>query len=101
MVESLFWNDIEIYYCNHHLMLRMEQEIILEMSRLLDKTGLENVIPDIALLSENSDHLMESALISLKSLTARYDKSEALQQVQWLMNTYNIQIDELMERITT
>lgn len=38
-------------------------------------------------------------MINLKNLNARYEKPEALTQVQWLMDTYNIQIDELIERI--
>jgi hypothetical protein len=77
----------------------MEQEIILEMSKLLEKTGIENVIP-VSGASGDQQQILETALINLKSLNARYEKSEALSQVQWLMNNYNIQIDELMERIS-
>jgi hypothetical protein len=76
----------------------MEQEIILEMSRLLGKSGLGHVMPG-STTQENSEQLIETALINLRSLAARYDKNEALDQVQWLMNTYNIQIEELMDRI--
>ena len=76
---------------------RMEHEILFEMSKLLEKTGLDNPIPTIS--SANTDQLMETVLINLKSLNARYEKSDALNQVEWLMNTYNIQIDELIERI--
>lgn len=74
----------------------MEQEIIAEMSNLLEKTGMENVIPQ---LSRDDNNQLETTLINLKSLNARYEKSEAINQVQWLMTHYNIQIDELMERI--
>ena len=77
----------------------MEQEIILEMSRLLEKTGIENITPMFPAPAEAKDKALETILINVKSLHARYEKSEALNQVQWLMNTYNIQIDELMERI--
>ena len=77
----------------------MEQEIIQQMSRLLEKTGMENVIPSS--LSADNNQFLETTLINLKSLNARYEKSEAINQVQWLMNTYNIQIDELIERITS
>lgn len=77
----------------------MEHEIILEISRLLEKTGLEDLIPTTPSPAGNQDQLMEATLINLKNLNARYEKSEALNQVQWLMNHYNIQIDELMERI--
>lgn len=75
----------------------MEHEILFEMSKLLEKTGLDNPISGIA--SANTDQLMETVLINLKSLNARYEKGDALNQVEWLMNTYNIQIDELIERI--
>lgn len=76
----------------------MEHEIVLEMSKLLEKTGIDSAIP-LSAYSGNADQLMETALINLKSMNARYEKGEALNQVQWLMNTYNIQIDELIERI--
>jgi len=76
----------------------MEREIISEMSRLLEKTGIEYVIPPAS--AENKQSL-EATLINLKSLNARYEKDEAISQVQWLMNTYNIQIDELMDRISS
>ena len=75
----------------------MEREILLEMSKLLEKTGMEHVLPP--LLPENNSQFSETTLINLKNLNARYEKSEAINQVQWLMNHYNIQIDELMERI--
>lgn len=73
----------------------MEHDIIVEISRLLEKTGLEGLVPT----PSNSDQILESALIDLRNLNARYDKEEALNQVQWLMENYNIQIDELIERI--
>jgi hypothetical protein len=98
---GLLPDGIEILSNDNHQIKTMEQEIILEMARLLEKTGLDNVIPVISSSSEHKDQLLENALINLKGLNARYEKSDALNQVQWLMNTYNIQIDELMERIGT
>ena len=77
----------------------MEREIILEMSKLLEKTGIDNLGAVVA-PSEKMEQALETALINLKSLNARYEKNEALNQVQWLMNNYNIQIDELLERIS-
>ena len=77
----------------------MEQEIILEMCKLLEKTGIDTVIP-VSPASGNQQQMLETTLINLKSLNARYEKSEALNQVQWLMDNYNIQIDELIERIS-
>ena len=77
----------------------MEREIILEMSKLLEKTGIDGITPLVP-ASGGANQTLESTLINLKSLNARYEKSEALNQVQWLMNNYNIQIDELIERIS-
>ena len=78
---------------------RMEHEIILEMAKLLEKTGIDNVLPASPAAS-HQQQILETALINLKSLNARYEKGEALNQVQWLMDNYNIQIDELIERIS-
>ena len=77
----------------------MEHEIIPEISKLLEKTGLEGLMPLDSFASANSEQMKETVLINVKSFNARYDKEEALNQVQWLMDKYNIQIDELMERI--
>lgn len=76
----------------------MEREIILEMMKLLEKTGHGNITFDM-LPGEEKSQVLESILMNIKALNARYDKGEALTQLQWLMNNYNIQIDELMERI--
>lgn len=77
----------------------MEHEILVEMSRLLEKTGMDNVIPIVPASTGNEAQFLETTLVNIKSFNARYEKAEALNQVQWLMHTYNIQIDELMERI--
>lgn len=79
----------------------MEHEILLQMSQLLEKTGMENVIPVIPPATANTEQFLETTLINLKNVNARYEKTEALNQVEWLMHTYNIQIDELMERIVS
>lgn len=60
---------------------------------------MENVIPVIP-SAKDQERFLETTLINLKNLNARYEKSEAITQVQWLMDNYNIQIDELIERIT-
>jgi len=77
----------------------MEHEILMEMSRLLEKTGMENVIPVVPEATADKTEFIETTLINLKNVNARYEKSDALSQIRWLMDTYNIQIDELMERI--
>ena len=76
----------------------MDHEILVEMSRLLEKTGLDNVI-SVSPGQLDNDKFLETTLTDLKTVNARYEKNEALNQVQWLMEKYNIQIDELMERI--
>lgn len=58
------------------------------MARLLEKTGIRTTAS-----------VLETALINIKNINARYEKSEALNQVAWLMTTYKIQIDALMERM--
>lgn len=75
----------------------VENDVIFEMAKLFGKMGIEDVIPSGS--SVDKDQLLETAMINLKNLNARYEKPDALTQVQWLMDTYNIQIDELIERI--
>lgn len=79
----------------------MEHEILLQMSQLLEKTGMENVIPVVPATTTDTEQFLETTLINLKNVNARYEKMEALNQIEWLMSTYNIQIDELMERISS
>lgn len=76
----------------------MERDIILEMSKLLEKTGLEDIVPA---WPADSAKALETALANLKNCNARYEKGEAITQVKWLMDAYNIQIDELIERISS
>jgi hypothetical protein len=79
----------------------MEHDIIIEMAKLLEKSGIENATLFDTSSAENNSKNLETSWINIKALNARYDKSEALNQVQWLMNKYNIQIDELMEGISS
>jgi hypothetical protein len=76
----------------------IEQEIIHEMTQLLEKTAVESFAPVITEEATDS-HTLEPFLINLKAINARYDKSDAIVQVNSLMEKYNIQIDELMEII--
>lgn len=78
----------------------MENEIINEVSKLLEKTGLDYIVAVTPAGDADRKQFLETTLVNLKSLNAGYEKNEALNQVQWLMNHYNIQIDELMERIS-
>jgi hypothetical protein len=65
----------------------MEEEIIQTMSRLLEKTGIEDAMPSISASVGNKTQFLETSLINLKSLYARYEKGDALDQIKWLMNT--------------
>ena len=74
------------------------QAIVQEMTQLLEKTAVESfapVIVDPATDIQNE----EAILINLKTINARYDKHEAIAHVQALMDKYNIQIDELLEKV--
>lgn len=79
----------------------MEKEILQEIGKLCEKTGLDDLAPLNFSGNGEADNDLETTLIYLKSINARYEKSDALNQVHWLMNRYNIQIDELVERITS
>jgi hypothetical protein len=73
------------------------EEIIHEMTQLLEKMAVESFAPVITAADSDSS---EAALINLKAINARYDKQEAIAHVKALMDKYNIQIDELLEQIS-
>ena len=73
----------------------INQQIIEEMTQLLEKMAVESFVPDTASGAEGA----QAFLITLKGMNARYDKQEALAQVQALLRKYNIQVDELLEQI--
>ena len=78
----------------------MIREILIEMTKLLETTGLLSSSDIDVQIPENETQMLETLWIDVKAINARYDKGEAFTQVRWLMNQYNIQIDELIERIT-
>src|SRR5688500_17690064 len=80
------------------IQLSIEQEIIQEMTHLMEKTGIESFATVIADASSD-EQTQEATLINLKTINSRYDKNEAIVQVRTLMEKYNIQIDELIEQI--
>lgn len=86
------------YIFTHMETENINQSIIQETIQLLDKTAVESVIPVIVVGAPDANN-QEALLISLKSINARYDKQDAIAQVQGLMQRYNIQIDELMDLI--
>jgi hypothetical protein len=74
------------------------QAIVQEMTQLLEKTAVESFAP-VIVDSPTDIKNDEAILINLKTLNARYDKHEAIAHVQALMEKYNIQIDELLEKV--
>jgi hypothetical protein len=76
----------------------IEKEIINEMALLLEKVGVEDVLP-LSVEPSIDSTLEETTLINIKGINARYDKSDAVVQVRTLMEKYNIQLDELEEHI--
>jgi hypothetical protein len=78
--------------------MNIEKNIIHEMILLLEHTAMESLAPVIT--QEVADEkMLETILINLKAINARYDKNDAIAQVHSLMEKYNIQIDELIEHI--
>jgi hypothetical protein len=72
------------------------QDIINEMTQLLEKMAVESFVP---VITAADMHDAEAVLINLKAINARYDKHEAVTHMKALMEKYNIQIDELLEQI--
>jgi hypothetical protein len=77
---------------------KAEAEILQEMSLLLEKMAVDSFVP-VLTDSDTAMQHAEAVLLNLKSINARYDKHEAITQVQALMERYNIQIDELLEQV--
>jgi hypothetical protein len=72
----------------------IDKEIVKQFSQILEKAGIENVVPT----PDDEVTEMETVLINLKALNAKYDKNEAIHQIRCLMDKYNIQLDQLIDR---
>jgi hypothetical protein len=73
-----------------------EHELLEEMMRLLEKMGFDSLslpVPDAL----EDEHVLESALIYVRILNARFDKHEATQHIKTLMEKYNIRPEDLQE----
>jgi hypothetical protein len=83
-----------------HSEKNIEHEILHEVMSLMEKTGFESFT---AVTTSETDSMpsLEATLVNIKSLCARYDKQDALIQVRTLMEKYNIQLDELVENISS
>jgi hypothetical protein len=75
----------------------IEQEIVRQVIELLDKSGFESIAPVLSSFEKDSNEFIDTILINLKLLNAKYDKNEALYQIKCLMDKYNIQLDELID----
>lgn len=72
-------------------------ELVVELIELLEKSGHESYrIPDPDMIRKNQSGTIESMLITVRNLNAKYDKQEAIAQIKSLMHRYNIQADELV-----
>ncbi|RAW00114.1 hypothetical protein [Pseudochryseolinea flava] len=78
----------------------IEHEILHEVMNLMEKTGFESFTA-VTTSETDSAPSMEATLVNIKSLSARYDKQDAVIQVRALMEKYNIQLDELVENISS
>jgi hypothetical protein len=79
--------------------LTMEQEIVRQMLDVMEKSGMESIAPVLSPADQKeSADFIETILINLKTLNAKYDKNEAIQQIRCLLDKYNIQIDQLLDK---
>ena len=79
-------------------MKHVERDIIIEMTKLLEKMAVESFVPVVSGTGRNV-YDQEAVLINLKAINAKYDKHEAVEHVRALRQKYNIQIDELLEQL--
>ena len=73
------------------------REVLAQLNQLLERSGFESMTLSVPVDQDQSD-VLESALVNLKTLNAKYDKHEAIQQIRCLMDKYNIQLDQLIDR---
>ncbi|HYF69583.1 MAG TPA: hypothetical protein VD884_15665 [Ohtaekwangia sp.] len=75
----------------------VEHEILEEVMKLLEKAAFDAIAPMPSSMENSESHSLESSLITLRNLNARYDKDDAVSHIRSLMHRYNIQLDELMD----
>ena len=76
----------------------LEHEIVAQVMELLEKSGFDTFVPVYSFDSLEDPQVLDTTLIYLKTLNARYDKKDAIAQIRSLMDRYNIQLDQLTER---
>ncbi len=75
----------------------IETEIVMQLLELLEKAGFQSIAPLYPTDSLEDERTLDTLLITVKSLNARYDRPEALAHIQCLMEKYNIQADQLVD----
>jgi len=78
----------------HHT---IETDIVMHLLQLLEKAGFQSIVPLYPADSLEDERTLDTLLITVKSLNARYDRSEALAHIRFLMEKYNIQADQLVD----
>lgn len=76
----------------------IESEIVVQLLELMEKTGFTSIVPLYPADNLEDENTLDTLLITVKSLNARYDRAEALTQIRSLLERYNIQVDQLVDR---
>lgn len=76
----------------------IESEIVMQLLELMEKAGFQALVPLYPSDSLEDERTLDTLLILVKSLNARYDKSEAITHIRCLLDKYNIQVDQLVDR---
>ena len=75
----------------------IELEVLNECIQLLERTCFPESLPVFSTGGADLS-VLENTLVAIKTLNARYDRHEAISQIQPMMQHYNIQIDELLDK---
>jgi hypothetical protein len=75
---------------------KLEHELLGEVMGLMEKSELNELTPLPISMDSSEGHALESSLITIRNLNARYDRQEAIAQIRGLIRRYKIQLDELM-----
>jgi division protein CdvB (Snf7/Vps24/ESCRT-III family) len=76
----------------------IEHEIVKQILELMDKSGFGTIAPVLAELEQHKPEIADTIFLNLKTLNAKYDKNEAINQIRCLMDKYNIQLDQLTDQ---
>lgn len=76
----------------------VESEIVMQLLELLEKAGFQALVPLYPSDNLEDERTLDTLRIMVKSLNARYDRHEALTHIRSLLDKYNIQVDQLIDR---